>query len=353
MAARKNHHFVPQFYFRRFSSDGRSICALQVSSGKFIENSSIKCQASKTWFYGDDIVEQELGTIEGICSSVLRKMDDVQSILELDENEVTLLLIWLTLQRSRTEAARRSTEASNARLLQLYMEVAVNNDESLDERTKDQLIGSLNSLYPDPVQPQLMQMTGAMQSSAVLRDLAPILLTNKTNRPFIFGDAPVVLYNGYYRDVKLRGVLGFDTPGLLVIYPLSPSLCLMLVDPECYKVKRLRENQIVVKELADVAALNKLQLHSATSCVYFNDKRYGAYVYELWREERPYLTEQLMKVIEVPGFSSETGEPLGDVFHTFQPQLPYRFRLSFLAHAVVGDTNYRFSRRSDRQQSST
>lgn len=349
MAARKNHHFVPQFYFRRFSTDGRSVCALQLSNGKLIEIASIKSQASKTWFYGNDVVEKELGTIEGICSSVLRRIDEVKSLLELDENEVTLLLIWLMLQRSRTDAARKSTEASNARLLQLHLEVAVNNDESLDEETKDRLIGSLDSIYPDPVAPQLMQMTVAMQSSAVLRDLAPVLLTNKTNRPFIFGDAPVVLYNGYYRDVTLRGVLGFDTPGLLVIYPMSPSLCLMLIDPNCYKAKRLRDNQIAVKELADVAALNKLQLHSATSCVYFNEKSFGAYVYELWRQERPHMTEQLMKVIEVPGFSSETGEPMGDIFHSFQPQLPYRLKLSFLEHAVRGDADYHFSRRSERQ----
>ena len=38
----------------------------------------------------------------------------------------------------------------------------------------------------------------------------------------------------------------------------------------------------------------------------------------------------------------------GGVFHNFQPQLPYRLKLSFLEFEALGDTDYRNSRRNIR-----
>jgi len=61
MSKRKNHHFVPQFYFRRFSVDERSICALARSSGKTIPTASIKAQATVVGLCGR--VQASLGAL--------------------------------------------------------------------------------------------------------------------------------------------------------------------------------------------------------------------------------------------------------------------------------------------------
>jgi len=82
---------------------------------------------------------------------------------------------------------------------------------------------SLDSVRANPAQAQLVEMNAALESAGRLADLMPVMLINRTVRPFIFGDAPVALYNGYYRDVRHRGVLGFDTPGLMVFLPLSAN----------------------------------------------------------------------------------------------------------------------------------
>ena len=54
MSALRNHHFVPQFYFRRFSTDGKSICLLTRATGKTVRQATIKGQASKIGYYGDE-----------------------------------------------------------------------------------------------------------------------------------------------------------------------------------------------------------------------------------------------------------------------------------------------------------
>lgn len=185
----------------------------------------------------------------------------------------------------------------------------------------------------------------AMQHSAALSDLLPVLLVNKTNRPFIFSDAPVVFYNAMYHDVKNRGVLGMESVGLMVIHPISPDLCLLLLDAKSYKVTRVIDSQIVLKSLDDVAGLNKIQIHASTNCVYFSDYKFAPYVQNLWEQEKASLSKNLGMVVQAAGRSSETGAPMGDIIHSFQPQLPYRLKLSFLAHDVIGDAGYRFSRR--------
>jgi hypothetical protein len=57
MSALRNHHYVPQFYFRRFSGDQKSICLLTRSTGKTVPRAPIKGQASKIGYYGDEEVE--------------------------------------------------------------------------------------------------------------------------------------------------------------------------------------------------------------------------------------------------------------------------------------------------------
>jgi hypothetical protein len=50
-------------------------------------------------------------------------------------------------------------------------------------------------------------------------------------------------------------------------------------------------------------------------------------------------------VDQAPGFSIETGEGLGQITHSFQPQIPYRLSLSFLKHEVLRDGDPRQLRR--------
>ena len=225
-------------------------------------------------------------------------------------------------------------------------EVAINNAEDIEEAEKDELLDFVQFVEADPVASQRLEMVTAMQSANALRDLAPMLLVNKTNRPFIFSDSPTVFYNAYCRDVVHRGVLGMSCPGLIVLLPLTSWTCLMLLDTEVYSSPKAFANRIYVRDLKDVAALNKLQIHSASNCAYFGEPKYEAYVKALWAEEKHRLTQHAGFVHEAPGFDATTSEGIGDLIHTFRPQLAYRPLFTFLKHDVVGDGEPRKLRRA-------
>lgn len=75
MAEKTNQHFVPQFYFRFFSNDGKSICMLNRKNGNAVNTAQIEGQASKKYFYGENLeTENFLAETEGFFSSVLKKL---------------------------------------------------------------------------------------------------------------------------------------------------------------------------------------------------------------------------------------------------------------------------------------
>ena len=136
---------------------------------------------------------------------------------------------------------------------------------------------------------------------------------------------------------------------MLVFFPLGPKLCLLLVDAASYRIRGTNNNRVALRDFHDVLSLNKLQLHAASSCVYFNDFRYAPYVVELWRQEQAALEAHAARVVQAPGFDVTTGAPMGDIVHCFLPQLPYRLSLSFLQHEVRGDDDAPAGRRSERR----
>ena len=128
MAQKANQHFVPQFYFRYFSENGKSICALNRDKGTVIESASIKGQASKKYFYGDADIEDRLSEIEGLFSDALREIRVSFSFEDCTPENYVLLLQNIMLQKSRTMSARKKSKAMQDRLLQLHMECEVNNE---------------------------------------------------------------------------------------------------------------------------------------------------------------------------------------------------------------------------------
>lgn len=346
MSKKSNQHYVPQFYFRLFSNDGKSICVFNRKNGTHCPAASIKGQASKHKFYGSKEIEDVFSTLEGVFSGPLRLLKNCADLSELSENNHLLMLQAIAFQRARTLAARNSSQPMNDKLIKLFLEVEINKSEDLSDDQKRDYISYLELLEADPLRFHLEQIKISIDQANLLGDLIPILLENKTNRPFIFSDSPVVFHNAYYGRVKLRGVLGFTTPGLQVLLPLSESRALLLIDPQCYSVKKIRTGNVIhVRELRDIAAINKLQIHSATTAIYFTNYNHAEYVKGIWEQESKKLSENLVSVIEAPSFE-QNGDPRGEIVHSFAPMLPVNLNLSFLQHEILGDDNYDFSERS-------
>lgn len=343
MANKSNQHYVPQFYFRFFSKDGKRISVLNRKSGKLIEFAPIKGQASKSYFYGEGDVEQTLSEIEGHFCLALRDLKNRGSFEGYDRGNHLLLLQNLMLQRSRTMSARRNREEFNNLITKLQLEVGINNDDSLGEEEKEELRQALEFVEASPQAHQGLEMATAIETAVHLGDLQPYMLINKTNRPFVFGDAPVIFTNPYQRKITHHGVLGAKTPGLLVYYPLTSESAVLLVDTSVYKVKKRKGSIVRVSSHRDIVSLNKLQIHNATNAVYFSEFKYSSYVEELWRQESKKLTDHRGMVVEASGVR-EDGEPMGDILHTFESQLPLIPRLSILQYIEASEDADELSR---------
>lgn len=53
MAKNKKQHFVPRFYLRKFSADGRSVNIWNLTNEKRIQGANLKNQCYKDYFYGE------------------------------------------------------------------------------------------------------------------------------------------------------------------------------------------------------------------------------------------------------------------------------------------------------------
>lgn len=347
MADGANQHYVPQFYFRGFSADGRSICVLNRADGSTIPVASIRGQASKKYFYGDAEAEKRLQTNDGAFSSAIKRLREHTNFEDFSAEDYYLLLQNIMLQKARTMSARSRSKAMQDRLLQLHLEMRVHADELLDEDTRKEFLRFAGKAEANPKQYQTLEMSIALDCVDSLLDLLPVVLENRTNRPFIFGDAPVVFINPRLRRIRLRGVLGAETPGLLILYPLSPTHQVALIDCGAYSVKRLQSSVLRVRDLPDISALNRLQIQNASSAVYFHNYSHAPYVAALWQQERARLADNRGVVEEAPGFD-QNGDPMGDIFHSFEKQLPMIPRLSFLDYTEIPASEYRFTRRAAR-----
>lgn len=316
------------------------------SNGQQVEFASIKGQASKKYFYGDAHFEKIFSKIDELYGAVLGEIRKMSSLSEYSNAQYLLLLQCITLQKARTESSRFRNQQMNDQMMRLYAEMRISQDSSFSETEKTEAISKLNLLKSDPLKNQMLQMSTAVETADCLVDLMPLMLVNKTTRPFIFSDAPVIYTNPYMRNIKLRGVLGNLTPGLVVLIPLGPKLCFMLIDKARYQIKGIQDTKLSVKKLVDVAAINKLQIHSAKDAVYFSSFKYLEYIKGLWTQVEDEVCENINASILAPCVDV-TGEQTGEIFHAFERQLPYIPRFTFLKNEELNEENYEFSTRGN------
>ena len=329
MAEKANQHFVPQFYFRYFSKDGRSICVLNKSNGQVIKTASIKGQASKHYFYGNTEVEAAMCEVEIIFSSILRSLKYNLTFEGAEYDDHLVLMQAIALQRTRTMAARKRSQPMHDLVLRYHLKSQMLLDTSLSPDDKKELLVALPFIHGDPKQNQALQMSAAVEDAGVLMNLHPVILHNKTVKPFIFSDAPVIFSNPHFSHIKNKGVLGADNRGLIIYYPIGPKHCIMLFDQKVYRLKGLARHQIFVKKLQDVFSLNLLQLQNADSAVYFSSPDDEMYVKLLFESTKNKFTQPMLNIVESESFNPDvTMQDNGA--HEFERQLPSIPRLSFM-----------------------
>lgn len=348
---RTNQHFVPQFYFRLFSSDGRTIGTLLTRDGRTIPRAPIKGQCARRNFYGSKELESLFSQMEGRhCIGIRRVLDiaNSESSPSLTREEVYRLLQAVMFQRGRTAIEIEKASSSIGKLqLQLFKDYLKHNDqvEHADEIIKlidtDQI-----TLSEDPCVTIVRSVEVALGSTLGITDLKLCLVRNRTDYPFIFSDAPVVFYNEYCRNVRNRGVLGIQCPGLQIFFPLDSWTLALLYDGDKYSGPFRDSLQYDVFNRGDVSQLNAIQLHHSLNAIYFGSPQHEAYAHELWEAHRPTLRTLRDEFVVGADFWVDGKPPEGTLIHSFEPQIDFNLSLSFVDCEPISQAEYVYAPRS-------
>ena len=352
MGSSVNQHFVPQYHFRNFSSNGKSIHVFLTRHGRSILNAAISGQCAKRNFYGHAEIESAFAALEQRHALAIRRLLDFyrgRSRSPLSMDDQIHLMHAVLFQRSRTEFEVDKHKGSHEQFALAAFRAHLASREDLDE--KDRMLETLDtgqftlSASPQYVLGHLIPI--AMQSVELIADLKLIVLKNFTQFPFIFSDSPVVFYNTYYRRITNRGVLGLQTPGLQIFFPLSPTIVLMLVDPSVYEIATTTPGCTHVVHPCDVSQLNALQLHHNSNAVYFKSAQDEGYVNKLWRTHNPNVQSvaSIFRRLSESNLVCRGVADASQVLHTFEPQVNHELSLSFIRCNQVNPDDYQFSRR--------
>lgn len=261
MAKHKRQHFVPQFYLRRFSKDGKSINIWNIARQIKICNANLKNQCYRNYFYGQDsIVEETLSTIEANAAQVLHSIGDTSLPPSPGSEGHQFLIIYILMQHART-----------LRMADELNELTDNLAKYLARGSKELEGIDLDSVRVGLKEPALSALSTATTCYPLLFDLAYKVLVNKTSLEFVTSDHPVVLYNQLMSFRKDGSNTGFATKGLQIFLPIDPHHMILLYDSNVYSVGTVRRNTVYITRRRDVEKLNLLQFCSASENVYFRD----------------------------------------------------------------------------------
>jgi hypothetical protein len=346
-----NQHYVPQSFFRNFVGGAPAISMLLTKSGETIPSAPIRKQCAKNNFYGSSDLEKTISEMEGRHSAAIRAallFAWNQEAPYLNDEQQAWLFEWIVFQRARTELNafrnRPAWKAIQLEMFKTFVQTAPN------VKNRAEIIDLISKGKIQIEEPQhaivLRSISSALESSLAITDLNVVFLKNRTDFPFVFGESPVIFFNQYCKNIRNRGVLGLQCPGLQIFVPLNSSTCLMLIDPEKYDGDFKEHLEINVVSRSDISQLNALQFYQTRHAIYFGDANWENYVYDLW------LAHRVAAIVPQSIFNSSANflidgkKPEGRLLHSFEPQIDFDLRLSFVSYQPVAEREYIFEPRS-------
>lgn len=277
MAENKKQHYIPQFYLRNFSKDSKQIFIFHLASRTFIL-SPIASTCQEKYFYGTDPdFEKMLSALEEKQASIIRKIIDSQNLDSLTSDEKYHLKAFLVLQYGRTKDARVLSEKYFDLFTSHYLKPLMKADKELSKKYSPEYIDSLKISSPNLYK---FTLGTALCSIDALSDLTLRLIINKTSKPFISCDSPVVK-NNYYTIGKIS-LTGFLSPGLQIFCPLNDKLSLLFIHREAYEIHNENKMIIELSNDSDIDEINKLQFFNSLDILLFADNGDIQYVKSLF-----------------------------------------------------------------------
>lgn len=254
MADNKKHHFVPQFYLRRFSADTRSIGVWNLSSGAVYPRASIKGQCHREYLYGHDgELEKHLSYMEGNTSGIMRQIcsDPKQFLPNQPPFSNFLFFVIVQLGRGLTSVGTRPAH-----------------------RKTHQSIYGARSLFraDDQAGEAVRRITTALADMVCITDLDVRILQipGHSKMRFLTSDSPIILANQFLRPYGDLYTLDLIAKGLQIFVPLDPLHAVHLFDPIPYAVDSPDRIGFLRVSDVDVTELNRLHVEQSLSNIYFH-----------------------------------------------------------------------------------
>ena len=124
MGEYKNQHYVPQFYLKRFSFNGnqKQIGLFNIHRQLFRSNVSIRDQACRSYFYGEDgVIEKFLCSSEGVSATIIRELVSERKIPLMYSKDMVELLFFISLSILRSEVTARNLSEAFSKMVRLVM----------------------------------------------------------------------------------------------------------------------------------------------------------------------------------------------------------------------------------------
>ena len=289
MSQQKRQHYVPVFYLKEFSSDGKRINLWNIPQKKKILG-GLKGQCQKNFFYGDDRkLEKMLGNIESRTSKVLKDVADNNRLPSALNRGHRDLMHYILIQHLRTPYANKGMIDKIKQLKNSVEDSKVFVSERLRKRY-DQEYKIMKKYAPQ------LSTVFAFSDFDSISDLKMKLIVNKTKTEFVTSDHPVVLYNQLlHYDAQIQQIpyptTGLVAKGIQLFFPISPTKVLLMYDDHVYSVGNSDRTNIPIYHKQDVTAINMLQMCSGSQNIYFKD---GAFdVEDLHGTSEPYIRRVL------------------------------------------------------------
>ena len=226
-----NQHFVPRMYLKRFAAEseaGSSMLRVLSKADGRLFGANVSNVAVERYFYdgvGPQEAEGALAELEGATSPIIDRLAAEGEFQPLSAEESWTLATFVALLDVRTASFRRA---------------AIGLAESIDGALR-QMANALGTRHA-PTAPQApdearehhksLMWTIAAASREAMASMQWTVLVAPVEARFVASDNPVVKYNPVPPPVPWMGNLGWRSPGLQVLLPLSPSTCLAIFDAD-------------------------------------------------------------------------------------------------------------------------
>src|SRR5579862_1401374 len=260
MAANKRHHFVPRFYLRRFSPNGRSVRLFNLRTNRIVPAANLDRQCYRNYFYGKTPeLENVLGEVESVAAHILRRLSAGEVFPQRSVDHVNLV-IFLLLQFARTTYLADSFDEVLDRFAKHIL-------SQRSDIPQDVLAG-VKIVHTEPAREALRS---TMISYPLVLDLEWKLLKIVGDDEFITSDNPVVLYNQLMTFRNFGSSTGLACKGLQIFFPIDPKTQVVFYDAKVYGVGNKKDYVLSGLSRDDIHQLNILQMVSAHENIYCGD----------------------------------------------------------------------------------